>query len=140
MSKKKLKKMLRKALEKEIGRGRNGAAEYEDDAPGAGSGDDAGRSGSYQDGKGSNGRLGAAGQGLLRSLGLPRGLGAGTTEQFVVGALLGAAAAYVLADEELRGKIMKSALRLYTGLAGSVEEFKEQMADVRAEIEAERGA
>jgi hypothetical protein len=131
MSKKKLKKMLRKALEKEIGRGR-GAAEYEDDASGAGNGDSAGRGG--------KGKSGAAGQGLLSSLGLPRGLGAGTTEPFAVGALLGAAAAYVLADEALRGKIMKSVLRLYTGLAGSVEEFKEQMADVRAEIEAEHGA
>jgi hypothetical protein len=137
MSKKKLKKMLRKALEKEIGYGRNDAVEYEDGAPGkgSGSGDYANQSGSDQSGKGKA----AAGQGFLSSLGLPRGLAAGTTEQFVVGALLGAAAAYVLADEELRGRIMKSVLRLYTGLAGSVEEFKEQMADVRAEIEAEHG-
>ncbi|MDR3220801.1 MAG: YtxH domain-containing protein [Candidatus Accumulibacter sp.] len=124
MSKKKLKKMLRKMLENEYGQ--QGAAEYENSAPG-----EYGRPGS----KGS-----AAGRGLLKELGLPRGLSAGTTEQFVIGALLGAAAAYVLADEELRGKIMKSVLKLYTGLAGSVEEFKEQMADVKAEIEAEHGA
>jgi hypothetical protein len=139
MSKKKLKKMLRKALEKEIGNSRNGAAEYEDDTSDAGSGD-AGRGSSSRGGKGKVVSGGGIGQGLLSSLGLPRGFGAGATEQFVIGALLGAAGAYVLADEELRGKIMKSVLRLYTGLAGSVEEFKEQMADVRAEIEAEGGA
>ena len=95
-----------------------------------------GRPGGY----GYGGKDGAQGLGLLRGLGLPRGLGAGTTEQFVIGTLLGAAAAYVLADEELRGKIMKSAMKLYTGLAGGVEEFKEQMADLKAEIEAEHGA
>jgi hypothetical protein len=135
MSKKKLKKMLRKALEKEIGYSRGDAAEYEGDASDAGRGDSAGRGGSARGGQGGF----AAGQGLLGSLGLPRGFGAGTTEQFVVGALLGAAAAYVLADEALRGKIMKSVLKLYTGLAGSVEEFKEQIADIRAEIETEHG-
>jgi hypothetical protein len=138
MSKKKLKKMLRKALEKEIGNSRNGAAEYEDNASGAGSNGKTGRGASGRGGKGKSGS-GGIGQSLLSSLGLPRGFGVGATEQFVIGALLGAAAAYVLADEELRGKITKSVLRLYTGLAGSVEEFKEQMADVMAEIEAEGG-
>jgi len=136
MSKKKLKKMLRKMLDNEYGQ--QNAADYENSASGKnsdnGNGDYGRPGGTGQAGKNS------AGRGLLRELGLPRGLGAGTTEQFVIGALLGAAAAYVLADEELRGKIMKSVLRLYTGLASSVEEFKEQMADVRAEIETEHGA
>lgn len=133
MSKKKLKKMLRKAIKN--GYGQNGAAGYENYGSGGEDGYGYGFPGAY-------GGKDAAGQGLglLRGLGLPRGLGAGTTEQFVIGALLGAAAAYVLADEELRGKIMKSAMKLYTGLAGGVEEFKEQMADLKAEIEAEHGA
>lgn len=61
-----------------------------------------------------------------------------STEQFLLGALIGAAAAWVLSDEELRGKIVKSAIKLYAGVAGGVEEMKEQMADIRAEVEAER--
>lgn len=134
MSKKKLKKLLRKAMKN--GYGQNGAAGYESYGPGGEDGYGYGLPGGY----GYGGKDGAQGLGLLRGLGLPRGLGAGSTEQFVIGALLGAAAAYVLADEELRGKIMKSAMKVYTGLAGGVEEFKEQMADLKAEIEAEHGA
>ncbi|MFT3960577.1 hypothetical protein [Propionivibrio sp.] len=134
MSKKKLKKMLRKAIKN--GYGQNGAAGYENYGAGGEDGYGYGFPGAY----GGKDAAQQQGLGLLRGLGLPRGLGAGTTEQFVIGALLGAAAAYVLADEELRGKIMKSAMKLYTGLAGGVEEFKEQMADLKAEIEAEHGA
>ncbi len=59
------------------------------------------------------------------------------TEQFVLGALIGAAAVYVLGDEEMRNKVLKSAMKLYAGIAGGFEEIKEQMADVRAEVEAE---
>ena len=44
----------------------------------------------------------------------------------------------VLSDEELRGKIVKSAIKLYAGVAGGFEEMKEQMADIRAEVEAEQ--
>ncbi|ENO88637.1 hypothetical protein [Thauera linaloolentis] len=74
--------------------------------------------------------------GLLQ--GMPAFLRTGNTEQFLLGALIGAAAAWVLSDEELRGKIVKSAMKLYTGVAGGFEEMKEQMADIRAEVEAER--
>lgn len=82
--------------------------------------------------------LNAAGldAGLLQ--GMPAFLRTRTTEQFLLGALIGAAAAWVLSDEELRGKIVKSAIKLYTGVAGGFEEMKEQMADIRAEVEAER--
>ncbi|ATE62706.1 hypothetical protein CCZ27_15100 [Thauera sinica] len=82
--------------------------------------------------------LAAAGMdaGLLQ--GMPAFLRTRNTEQFLIGALIGAAAAWVLSDEELRGKIVKSAMKLYTGIAGGFEEMKEQMADIRAEVEAER--
>lgn len=58
------------------------------------------------------------------------------SDQFLLGLVLGAAGAYVLGDEELRGRIMKSGIKLYTSLAGGLEEMKEQMADVQAELAA----
>ncbi|THF65467.1 hypothetical protein E6C76_07680 [Pseudothauera nasutitermitis] len=82
--------------------------------------------------------LNAAGldAGLLQ--GMPAFLRSRNTEQFLLGALIGAAAAWVLSDEELRGKLVKSAIKLYAGVAGGFEEMKEQMADIRAEVEAEQ--
>lgn len=60
--------------------------------------------------------------------GLPADLLSGHTQQeFILGALLGAGAAYVLADEEMRKKIMKSAMKMYASVTGGVEEFKEQI-------------
>lgn len=70
--------------------------------------------------------------------GLSRLLPKGRTEQFLVGALVGAAAAYVLSDEQLRGKLIKSGLQLYSGLMGGLEEMKEQAADIQAEMAAEQ--
>lgn len=60
------------------------------------------------------------------------------SEQFLLGALIGAAATYVLSDEALRGKLIKSGLRLYSGLVGGIEEMKEQVADLKAEAMAEQ--
>ncbi|AIB13300.1 hypothetical protein ABAZ39_15205 (plasmid) [Azospirillum argentinense] len=78
----------------------------------------------------------ARGQGLLG--GLSGLLPSRRSEQFLIGLLVGAAAAYVLSDEELRGKIVKSGLKLYGNLAGGLAEMKEQMADLQAELEAEQ--
>ncbi|MBI2306366.1 MAG: YtxH domain-containing protein [Rhodocyclales bacterium] len=72
-------------------------------------------------------------RGLLGRLGAAR-----PNEQFLLGALLGAAAIYVLGDEKLRGKIMKSGMNLYANILGSIEEMKEQAADLRAELETGR--
>lgn len=67
----------------------------------------------------------------------PTGLAALTgSQQFLAGALLGAAAAYVLADEALRGKLIRGGMQLYAGLTGGLEEIKEQMADIQAELAA----
>jgi hypothetical protein len=65
-------------------------------------------------------------------------LGKRPRDQFLIGALLGAAAVYVLGNEELRGRLMKSGMQLYAGLLGSFEEMREQMADLQAEVECAR--
>ncbi|MCG5512012.1 YtxH domain-containing protein [Ectothiorhodospira shaposhnikovii] len=59
-------------------------------------------------------------------------------DKFLLGLMVGAGAAWILSDEEMRRKIMKAGLDLYAGVAGGVEEIKEQMADIKAEMEAER--
>ncbi|WP_233094027.1 YtxH domain-containing protein [Azotobacter chroococcum] len=74
--------------------------------------------------------------GLLQ--GMPAFLRSGNAEQFLLGAVLGASAAWVLADEELRGKLIKAGMKLYAGIAGGFEEMKEQMADIKAEVATER--
>ncbi|MCK0512361.1 YtxH domain-containing protein [Aromatoleum buckelii] len=70
--------------------------------------------------------------------GLPGRLKSGQYEQFLMGAVIGAAAAYVLSDEELRAKLVKTGIKLYSNVVGGLEEMKEQMADLKAEAEAER--
>lgn len=70
--------------------------------------------------------------------GMPTFLRTRNTEQFLLGAVAGGAVAWVLSDAELRGRIVRSAVRLYTSVAGGFEEMKEQMADIRAEVAAER--
>lgn len=67
-------------------------------------------------------------------------LGQRPRDQFLVGALLGAAAVYVLGDEKLRGKLLKSGMQLYENAMGGLAELQEQMADMRAEIDSERDA
>ncbi|MBS3934938.1 MAG: hypothetical protein KGZ43_02095 [Sulfuritalea sp.] len=65
----------------------------------------------------------------------PTGLAALTgSQQFLLGALIGAGAAYVLADEALRAKLIRGGLELYTGVLGGIEEMKEQVADIQAEM------
>lgn len=125
MNKKKLKKAYRRALKNGFDAEDSGAA-Y-----GQGYGQSAGLAG------GANSPLNA---GFLSGLGLPAGFGSRQTEQFLLGALLGAAATYVLSDEALRARIVKGAMKLYAGVAGGFEEIKEQMADLKAEAEAERAS
>ncbi len=70
--------------------------------------------------------------------GLGRLLPSRRSDQFLLGLALGAAGAYVLSDEALRGKIMKSWMKLYAGMASGLEEMKEQMEDIKAEMAAEQ--
>ncbi len=78
----------------------------------------------------------AGGNGLLAGLGglLP----SRRSEQLLLGLALGAAGAWVLSDAELRGKIMKGAMRIYAGMAAGMEEMKEQVEDLKAELAAEQ--
>lgn len=81
----------------------------------------------------------AAGNGRMQGNGLFSGLlPARRSDQFLLGLALGGVAAYVLGDERLRGRIMKSGVKLYTSLMGGFEEMKEQMADIQAELAAEQ--
>lgn len=70
---------------------------------------------------------------------LPAFLRGGDSSHFLLGAALGATAAWVLSDEELRGKLIRTGVRLYAGIAGNIEELREQMADIRAEVAAGAG-
>jgi hypothetical protein len=58
-------------------------------------------------------------------------------DQFLLGLALGAVAAYVLGNEETRARIIKAGVNLYAGLAGGLEEIKEQFADIQAELGAQ---
>ena len=81
----------------------------------------------------------ANGHSAWQSLGLSGLFGSNRqTEQFILGLLLGGAAAYVLGDPEKRAKLIRMGMKLYAGVAGSVEEFKEQIADLKAEVAAEQ--
>lgn len=118
MGKKKLEKALRKVL-----------AEQQAQSVDAGSSGSAGAASASSTGA-------SAASGLLSGLGLSK---LSQNQQFLLGALVGAAATYVMTDEAVRGKIMKGAMKLYADMAGGFEEMREQMADLRAEAEAERG-
>lgn len=80
-----------------------------------------------------------AGFGAPHGNGLLGWLGNRQMEQFILGLLLGGAATYVLADPEKRARLIRMGMKLYAGVAGSFEEFKEQVADLKAEVAAEHG-
>lgn len=64
----------------------------------------------------------------------PGGLAAmGSGQQFLWGAALGVAAAYVLGDEQLRAKLLSAGVGVYETLVGGLAEMKEQVADIQAE-------
>jgi hypothetical protein len=46
----------------------------------------------------------------------------------------------VLGNEETRARIIKAGVNLYAGLAGGLEEIKEQFADIQAELGAQADA
>lgn len=57
-----------------------------------------------------------------------------TSHQFLLGAALGATAAYVMSNDQVREKIVRAAVKLYTEVSGGVAELKEQVADMQAEL------
>lgn len=60
-------------------------------------------------------------------------------ERFVKGLLIGAAAAYILTNENVQRTAIKSAVKAWSLLQGGVEELKERFQDAEAEIRAEAG-
>lgn len=91
--------------------------------------------------KGKFAGLDRAGLAALLGQGQPTGLAAlGNGQQFLTGALIGAAAVYLLGDDALRAKLIRAGVQLYAGMAGGFEEIKEQMADIQAEMAAQQGA
>ncbi len=79
-----------------------------------------------------------AGGGLLD--GLRKVLPESTAEQLLLGALLGAGAAYVLSDEAMRRKIVRFAVGAYADAAGALAGLREEIGDAQAEILAERAS
>lgn len=70
--------------------------------------------------------------------GLNRMLPKGNMEQFLLGLAIGGGLAYLLSDEALRGKLLKGVIGAYTDLTGGLAEMQEQIADLQAEVQAER--
>ncbi|EIJ33569.1 hypothetical protein [Thiothrix nivea] len=60
-------------------------------------------------------------------------------ERFVKGLLIGAAAAYILTNENVQRTAIKGAVKAWSLLQGGVEELKERFQDAEAEIRAEAG-
>lgn len=56
----------------------------------------------------------------------------------LLGFCVGAGAAWLLGDAQLRSRLIRCGLRLYDSLLGGLDELKEEVADLRAELEAER--
>lgn len=60
------------------------------------------------------------------------------SDRFLRGLLIGGAAAYLLTNERAQKAVIKAGVKVFGTLAGGVEEFKEKIMDVKAEIEAEQ--
>ncbi len=64
------------------------------------------------------------------------------SNRFIRGLVIGAAATYVLTNEEVQRAAIKSAVKAWSTLQGGVEELKERFQDAEAELrmsEQERG-
>jgi hypothetical protein len=64
------------------------------------------------------------------------GQGGSAFQQALIWAALGAAAAWVLSDPEVRDKLIKQAMKLYGELVVGIEEMKEKVSDMKAEVDA----
>ena len=59
-----------------------------------------------------------------------------TSSSFIKGALIGAAAAYILTNENVQQGAIKAAVKGWTLVQGGVEEMKERFRDAEAELHA----
>jgi hypothetical protein len=60
-----------------------------------------------------------------------------SSQRFWTGALIGAAAAYLLTNENVQRATIKSAVKVWSLIQGGFEEMKERFRDAEAEIKAE---
>lgn len=60
-------------------------------------------------------------------------------DRFLKGLLLGAAATYLITNEQVQRAAIKGTVRLWTLLQGGIEELKERFRDAEAELRAEQG-
>lgn len=58
------------------------------------------------------------------------------SERFVRGLLIGAAAAYLLTNEDVQRTVIKGAVKVWSTVQGGIEEAKERFRDAEAEIQA----
>ncbi|MCW2306963.1 hypothetical protein [Rhodobium gokarnense] len=63
-----------------------------------------------------------------------------STERFIKGALIGAAAAYILTNPKVQNAVIKGSVRAWDFLQGGIEEVKERFRDAEAEVQAEKGS
>lgn len=63
-----------------------------------------------------------------------------TSDSFLKGALIGAAAAYILTNENVQHSMIKGTVKAWHMLQGGVEEVKERFQDAEAELMAEQAA
>lgn len=61
-----------------------------------------------------------------------------SSDSFIKGALIGAAAAYILTNENVQHSMIKGSVKAWSLLQGGVEEIKERFRDAEAEIMAEQ--
>ncbi len=63
-----------------------------------------------------------------------------TTDRFLKGLLVGAAAAYILTNESVQRTAIKGAVKAWTTVQGGLEEVKERFQDAEAELHAAEAA
>jgi len=83
----------------------------------------------------------APGYGYGYGMGQPAGstgLVSSSTERFIKGVLIGAAAAYVLTNPRVQNAVIKGSVRAWDFMQGGIEEVKERFRDAEAEIQAEK--
>lgn len=77
----------------------------------------------------------AGGQSVPHSHSLTSWLGQTSSDRFIRGLVIGAAATYILTNEKAQKAIIKTGMKLYGAVAGGVEEIKEKIMDAKAELE-----
>ncbi|XPV75057.1 MAG: YtxH domain-containing protein [Desulfovibrio sp.] len=60
-----------------------------------------------------------------------------TDVKYLAGAALGAGVAYAMTNEKVQKTVVSGAVRLWAGIQGGVEEVKEQVQDIKAEMSRE---